>query len=102
MKYVKPLFCLEILFVLVGCTRVYMKWDLPLYVPILIGTIAVALCIIFTSSKQKVRKVAQYRVKIKTLGKIPSVFHYFKFSGFKASNSGTTKRPSLRISTSSK
>ncbi len=29
MKYVKPLFCLEILFVLVGCTRVYMKWDLP-------------------------------------------------------------------------
>ena len=27
MKYVKPLFCLEILFVLVGCTRVYMKWD---------------------------------------------------------------------------
>ena len=29
-------------------------------------------------------------------------FYYFKFSGFKASNSGTTKRPSLRISTSSK
>ena len=27
MKYVKPLFCLEILFVIVGCTRVYTKWD---------------------------------------------------------------------------
>ncbi|MHB0799314.1 hypothetical protein PVK73_06125 [Bacillus thuringiensis] len=72
MKYVKPLFCLEILLVFAICTRVYMKWDLPLYEPILIGTIAVAL------------------------------FYYFKFSGFKASNSGTTKRPSLRISTSSK
>ncbi len=53
MKYVKPLFCLEILFVLVGCTRVYMKWDLPLYVPILIGTIAVALLYYFHFQQTK-------------------------------------------------
>ena len=46
--------------------------------------------------------VAKDLLVLKTLGKIPSVFHYFKFSGFKASNSGTTNRPSLRISTSSK
>lgn len=57
MKYVKPLFCLEILFVIVGCTRVYTKWDLPLYVPIVIGTIAVAsLYIIFIFNKQKREK----------------------------------------------
>lgn len=64
MKYVKPLFCLEILLVLVGCTRVYIKWDLPLYVPILIGTIAVTLLFyfIFIFSKQKVRKVVLYSV----------------------------------------
>ena len=60
MKYVKPLFCLEILFVIVGCTRVYTKWDLPLYVPIVIGTIAVALYIIFIFNKQKARKVAPF------------------------------------------
>ncbi|HDR4513995.1 hypothetical protein AAHH72_24705 [Bacillus cereus] len=56
MKYVKPLFCLEILFVLVGCTRVYMKWDLPLYVPILIGTIAVALLYYFHFQQTKSEK----------------------------------------------
>ncbi len=43
MKYVRPLFCLEILMVLVICTRVYTRWELPLYVPILIGTSAVSL-----------------------------------------------------------
>ncbi|MEK4502532.1 hypothetical protein [Bacillus sp. FSL R12-0069] len=55
MKYVKPLFCFEILLVLAICTRVYMKWDLPLYVPILIGTIAVALlyCFHFQQTKSK-------------------------------------------------
>lgn len=63
MKYVKPLFCLEILFVLVGCTRVYMKWDLPLYVPILIGTIAVALLYYFHFQQTKIEKSSsmQYR-----------------------------------------
>ena len=77
MKYVKPLFCLEILFVLVGCTRVYMKWDLPLYVPILIGTIAVALLYYFHFQQTKVRKVAQYRVKIKNARKNPERFSLF-------------------------
>ena len=38
---------------------------------------------------------------LKNARKNPERFYYFKFSGFKASNSGTTKRP-LRISTSSK
>ena len=39
----------------------------------------------------------------KTLGENSERFYYyFKFSGFKASSSGITKRPSLRISTSSK
>ena len=42
-------------------------------------------------------------MKNKTLGENSERFYYyFKFSGFKASSSGITKRPSLRISTSSK
>ena len=60
MKYVKPLFCLEILFVIVGCTRVYTKWDLPLYVPIVIGTIAVVLLYYFHFQQTKARKVAPF------------------------------------------
>ncbi|KOS24913.1 hypothetical protein ADK17_25005 [Bacillus anthracis] len=56
MKYVKPLFCLEILFVIVGCTRVYTKWNLPLYVPIVIGTIAVALLYYSSLSANKKRE----------------------------------------------
>ncbi|MGM2818649.1 hypothetical protein [Bacillus cereus group sp. Bce001] len=56
MKYVKPLFCLEILLVIVICTRGYMKWDLPLYVPILIGTIAVTLLYYFHFQQTKSEK----------------------------------------------
>ncbi|MGZ7150327.1 hypothetical protein [Bacillus sp. BC08] len=56
MKYVKPLFCLEILFVFAICTRVYMKWDLPLYEPILIGAIAVALLYYFHFQQTKNEK----------------------------------------------
>ncbi|WP_144612224.1 hypothetical protein [Bacillus cereus] len=56
MKYVKPLFCLEILLVLAICTRVYMKWDLPLYEPILIGTIAVVLLYYFHFQQTKNEK----------------------------------------------
>ncbi|ALZ59535.1 MULTISPECIES: hypothetical protein [Bacillus] len=56
MKYVKPLFCLEILLVLAICTRVYMKWDLPLYIPILISTIAVALLYYFHFRQTKSEK----------------------------------------------
>ncbi|PFL69836.1 hypothetical protein COJ27_06765 [Bacillus cereus] len=56
MKYVKPLFCLEILLVLAICTRVYMKWDLPLYEPILIGAIAVALLYYFHFQQTKSEK----------------------------------------------
>ena len=56
MKYVKLLFCLEILLVLVICTRVYIKWDLPLYVPILIGTIAVTLLFYFHFQQTKSEK----------------------------------------------
>ncbi len=52
------------------CTRINMKWNLPLYVPILIGTIAVALLYYFHFQQTKVRTVARYRVRIikKTLG----------------------------------
>ncbi|AOM07779.1 hypothetical protein OCB08_00425 [Bacillus cereus] len=56
MKYVKPLFCLEILLVLAICTRVYMKWDLPLYMPILISNIAVALLYYFHFQQTKSEK----------------------------------------------
>ncbi|QWG46989.1 hypothetical protein EXW31_23070 [Bacillus mycoides] len=56
MKYVKSLFCLEILLVLAICTRVYIKWDLPLYVPILIGTIAVTLLFYFHFQQTKSEK----------------------------------------------
>lgn len=56
MKYIKPLFCLEILLVLAICTRVYMKWDLPLYIPILISTIAVALLYYFHFRQTKSEK----------------------------------------------
>ena len=56
MKYVKLLFCLEILLVLASCTRVYIKWDLPLYVPILIGTIAVTLLFYFHFQQTKSEK----------------------------------------------
>ncbi|HFK1517629.1 TPA: hypothetical protein ACGXMA_003501 [Bacillus cereus] len=56
MKYVKPLFCLEILLVIVICTRGYMKWDLPLYVPILIGIIAVGLLYYFHFQQTKSKK----------------------------------------------
>ncbi len=56
MRYVKPLFCLEILLVLAICTRVYMKWDLPLYIPILISTMAVALLYYFHSQQTKSEK----------------------------------------------
>lgn len=56
MKYVKPLFCLEILLVLAICTKVYMKWDLPLYIPILISTIAVALLYYFHFRQTKSEK----------------------------------------------
>ena len=56
MKYVKPLFCLEILLVLAICTRVYMKWDLPLYMPILISNIAVALLYYFHFRQTKSEK----------------------------------------------
>lgn len=56
MKYVKSLFCLEILLVLAICTRVYMKWDLPLYIPILISTIAVALLYYFHFQQTKSEK----------------------------------------------
>ncbi|WP_363381047.1 MULTISPECIES: hypothetical protein [Bacillus] len=56
MKYVKSLFCLEILLVLAICTRVYMKWELPLYVPILIGIIAVTLLFYFHSQQMKNEK----------------------------------------------
>ncbi|AAP11587.1 MULTISPECIES: hypothetical protein [Bacillus] len=56
MKYVKALFCLEILLVLAICTRVYMKWDLPLYIPILISTIAVALLYYFHFQQTKSEK----------------------------------------------
>ncbi|PFV71989.1 hypothetical protein COL05_27120 [Bacillus sp. AFS059628] len=56
MKYVKPLFCLEILLVIVICTRGYMKWDLPLYIPILIGTIAVGLLYYFHFQQTKSEK----------------------------------------------
>ncbi|MGG5763698.1 MULTISPECIES: hypothetical protein [Bacillus cereus group] len=50
------LFCLEILLVLAICTRVYIKWDLPLYVPILIGIIAVTLLFYFHSQQMKNEK----------------------------------------------
>ncbi|HHT7188070.1 TPA: hypothetical protein ACTZ5N_001305 [Bacillus cereus] len=56
MRYVKPLFCLEILLVLAICTRVYMKWDLPLYIPILISTMAVALLYYFHFQQTKSEK----------------------------------------------
>lgn len=56
MKYVKPLFCLEILLVIVICTRGYMKWDLPLYVPILIGRVAVVLLYYFHFQQTKGEK----------------------------------------------
>lgn len=53
MKYVKLLFCFEILLFFPICTRAYMKWDLSLYVPILIGTIAVALLFYFHFQQTK-------------------------------------------------
>lgn len=56
MRYVKPLFCLEILLVFAICTRVYMKWDLPLYIPILISTMAVALLYYFHFQQTKSEK----------------------------------------------
>ena len=52
MKYIKP-FCLEIMLVFAICTRINMKWNLPLYVPILIGTIAVALLYYFHFQQTK-------------------------------------------------
>ncbi len=56
MKYVKPLFCLEILLVIVICTRGYMKWDSPLYVPILIGTHRSGAFILFSFSANERRE----------------------------------------------
>ncbi|WP_086692086.1 hypothetical protein [Bacillus cereus] len=58
MKYIKPFFCLEIMLVFAICTRINMKWNLPLYVPILIGTIAVALLYYFHFQQTKSEKVA--------------------------------------------
>ncbi|MGX5538627.1 hypothetical protein COC45_11185 [Bacillus cereus] len=56
MKYVKLLFCFEVFLVFAICTRAYMKWDLPLYVPILIGTIAVTLLFYFHFQQTKSEK----------------------------------------------
>jgi hypothetical protein len=56
MEFVKALFCLGILLVLAICTRVYIKWDLPVYVPILIGTIAVTLLFYFHFRQTKSEK----------------------------------------------
>ncbi|PGO31369.1 hypothetical protein CN984_09590 [Bacillus cereus] len=53
MKYVKLLFCFEIFLVFAICTRVYIKWELSLYVPILIRIIAVTLLFYFHFQQTK-------------------------------------------------